>query len=187
MYFKNDIQISNTNKPHKLDLFYIAVLFFIFLGALNFIGRYYYCVFIAFFVFLVTPQRKIRIDFSLIILLALGISILIFSPSAQNSFTSMLKPFTYVICYIIGYSILDENFNMEDSNKTLTSVIYVIAAGTFFHFFVNMITNIGSQDRNTIDFWTNEAMSATGQASLVCITLGVIISFLFSNVGVKKK
>jgi hypothetical protein len=117
----------------------------------------------------------------------LSIAILIFYPSATTSFTNMLKPFTFPICYIMGCSILDDREKIDRCDDSVRKIIYVIVAGTVTHFFLNMIINIGAENRETLDFWSRKVLSATGQATLVCVAIGVIAAFFFSNVGVKKK
>ena len=55
------------------------------------------------------------------------------------------------------------------------------------HFILNMITNWGIRTREVTDFWTKNAMSATGQATLACMMIAVSVAFLFSNTGKVKK
>ena len=168
-----------------------VILACIFLGSLNLINRYYYFIFIAGLLFLVTPKRRFRLGVSFFVLLAFSMSILIFDPGSQTMTTNMIKPFAYPLCYLMGVSLFStkekEAPDLIREEKRTSAVIYVITGGVMLHFILNMITNWGLDDRNVIDFWTKDDMSATGQATLACFMIAVVAAFLFSNVGKLKK
>ena len=172
-------------------LFLFLILICMFFGALNLINRYYYCVYIAALLFLITPKRRVDFNFEFLILMIFSIALLVFDPASQNKFTSMIKPFTYPLCYVMGTSIFlspkPNSTELIQEEKNIANVIYVLSAGTLLHFILNMITNREITDRNVIDFWTRMEMSATGQATLACLMIGVSIAFLFSKVGKTKK
>ncbi len=172
-------------------LFSLIILLCIFLGSLNLINRYYYCIFIAAIFFIITPKRKMRFNFDFTILFCFSLSILLFDPSSQTMITNMIKPFTYPLCYFMGLSLFSGSSEGEtdilQQEKRTSLLIYVISGGVMSHFILNMITNRGVEDRNVIDFWTQDAMSATGQATLACLMIAVSVAFLFSNTSKIKK
>lgn len=182
-------------KSHKgltpRSLFSFIILLCFFLGSLNLINRYYYCIFVAALFFIVTPERKIRFNFDFLILMCFSLSILLFDPSSQTMVTNMIKPFTYVLCYFMGLSLFSKSFERDTDllwyEKRTSLLIYVVSAGVMLHFILNMITNRSVQNRDVIDFWTKSAMSATSQATLSCLMIAVSIAFLFSKVSKIKK
>ena len=76
------------------------ILFLFFLGSMNFVGRYYYCFFFAFALFLLFFQR-IRVDGSILALLALSLNLLLFA-DLDSLITTMIKPFLYPMAYLLG-------------------------------------------------------------------------------------
>ncbi len=172
-------------------LFLFIILACIFFGALNLINRYYYCIYIATLFFLLTHKRRIYINSTFLVLLFFSMSILFFTTSTQDRILDMIKPFTYPLCYLMGTSIFMKGNNsgvdLKQEEKNTSTIIYVLSAGVMVHFLLNMMINWGLDNRHTIDFWTKEEMSATGQAVLACLMIGVSIAFLFSDVSKKKK
>ncbi len=166
------------------DVFRISILFMMFMAAMNFIDRYYYCVFIAFFIFLFTPKRQVIINPSTGLLLGLAVSILIFGSDTRDSFTTMLKPFTFLIAYTVGAGFFARETNLNKDAKYVKLIIYAVSGGALLHFIFNMIinSNAASVFRDLKDFWTNSVMSATGQACLACMSVGVLSALIFSNV-----
>ena len=168
------------------------ILFLMFLAALNIVDRYYFCIYIAGALFLLTPNRKLRFNSSVTMLLLFGIAILLFNPSSQTTVLNMLKPFSFVLCYMMGYGLFRNKYSEEQTllkeEKNVSSVMYILAGGTLLHFLLNMMVNLASESRTElIDFWTKSEMAATVQATLACLTVGVAIAFLFSKVGLRKK
>lgn len=172
--------LTKTKKAKFLWEQYV-VLLFLFLGAMNFITRYYYWFFIAFFLFCLLV-KKIRLDGSLIWLLGLSLSILLFSKGATDSITNMLKPFVYPLCYLMGSGLLKHyktNSEKETNENLIVKVLIILALGLLVHLLLNLFTNIGSVDRNTVDFWTKDTLSATGQTALSCLPIAMICACLF--------
>ncbi len=167
------------------------VLFSMFLAALNIFNRFFIMAFIALFIFLFTPNRKLRINNAVVILGVFALAILICNPQANDRILDMIKPFTYVVCYIMGFGLIQyRNYaptDLRQDEKKVSSVIYVMAGGTLLHFLLNWITNMNATNRNTVDIWTKDVLSATGQAPLACLGIAVAIAFLFTKVGKRKK
>ena len=179
--------INNKFRFTREHFFCFIILALFFLASLNIIDRYYYCIYIALLFFVFTPARTLRFNFSSFYLLLLGVAILIFNPESREQITNMLKPFTYFVAYTMGISLLKNESSFEECQRYTRYVIYVVAGGTVSHFVLNLVTNIGSLERDTIDFWTNSVMGATGQACLASIGVGVVAAFIFSRVSKKQK
>ena len=165
-------------------------LIFLFLASLNTINRYYYFIFIAFGLFLLRPRRKIRFDASLVFLVILAIFWAILAPASRISIFGPIKPFTYMLCYLMGFSFIDDERLESDggvSYKSFYWFVGVISAGPFVHYVFNWIKNGNADERNTVDLWTNSVMAATGQAALACLPLALAVACLFmkSNKGLK--
>lgn len=166
------------------------ILILLFTAALDLITRYYFFIFIAFFFFMLKSKRVYRFDASVGLLLVLAISWALFAPSARTSFLSLFKPFTYVMCYMMGHGFFDdgvENNRDKSPYNLFYTVLIVMASGTFTHYLLNWVINFNVFDRNTLDIWTGEVMAATGQASLACIPLGLSIAIISSKVNVRLK
>lgn len=177
---------------NKLNLTYI-ILFFIALSAMNVMNGYYYLLLFAFAVFCVTPNRKLHMDIvSVLSLVVLGTFIFVLSPDSTSSISSVLKPFIYVFCYIMGASLMknrEDSINEMDSYKGFYWLIGALAIGALGHYFLNWVSNIGVEDitRNTVDFWTKQTLGATGQSALACMGLALAIACLFCDSGKKAK
>lgn len=176
---------QSQEKKGMTSLIYF-VLFCVCLATMNVINRYYVFMYIALGLFvLLKPRRKFYLDILPILLLfVLAISWVIFSPDSTISIFGVVKPFTYVLCYIMGSSLIkDDNEYSLDSTpyKLFYKTVFVVALGSFIHYLLNWISNFGSLSRNTTDIWSGEAMAATGQASLACLSLALAIACLFSK------
>ncbi len=174
---------EKTNKG-TLVLRMILVLLMIFMATMNVINRYYYFIFIAFILFAAKSNRKFRLDGATVALLVLAISWMAFSPTSTASVLGIVKPFTYVLCYVMGSSMItdDGEYSTEKTPMKLFYItLIVVASGTFVHYLLNWLINMDSSERNTVDYWTNDAMAATGQAALACLPLGIAIACIFSK------
>lgn len=182
-----DLRSRGATSPQKL--FNIVVGIFLFAAFMNLITRNYYWTFFAFAVFIVTPSRKFEINFSTFCLFLLAISMVLFDPERRSNITVFLQSFVFLMVYIIGCGFS----NKENDVKSVEKIIYLCAFGLFAHFLLNFFNNFdvmmqdGSFERNTVDFWTNDVLSATGQASLACVCVGVSVAILFSKTGVIQK
>lgn len=173
-------------------MFLFGILLFLFAAALDLVKRFFVCIFAAGILLLVTPSRKLRINCSVALLFILGISTLIFNTSSHGTVLDMIKPFAYVLAYVIGISLFQKQDNqpivLAREETKVSKVIYVLAGGSALHFVLNMWINAGSIRRDeVVDFWTRNVMAATGQAALACLAVGVCIAFLFSKAGKWKK
>ena len=176
------MKINFLNK-NEFNIFQVLILLFVFLFAMNFINRYFYCVFIAFALFLLV-NKKFTISFSLVALLGLSFCIIFFSKDTTSAITSYIKPFIYPICFLIGSSFFNNESSKYHPTKrenSINTIIVVIILGLLVHFLLNFAINIDNDERNTTDFWTNEVLSATGQTAIACLPIAISCAWLVSD------
>lgn len=103
----------------------------------------------------------------------------------------MIKAFNFPLCYLIGSSLFISSSASQNelprAEKNVRFTICLLATGAFIHYVLNMFVNFDRTDRHVIDFWSKKDLSATGQASLACLIIGVAAAILFSNTSKKKK
>lgn len=177
-------------QKERLSPYMWLLLSFCFMASLNVINRYFYFIFIAFFIFALFPGRRLVATPALIPLFVLGIAWAIFAPAATDSIFGPLKPFTYMLCFIMGFGLAHDARKNEEgipSEKLFFRIAATLAAGTLAHYLLNWLKNGNSADRNTMDFWTGTTMAATGQAAMACLPLALAIACLFSPVSKKLK
>ncbi len=174
------------------NLFNITICVLLFASFMNLINRNYYWLFFAFIVFIVTPDRRFELNFSTFSLLVLGITMMLFDPERRESVTKLFQCLTFLMAYIMGCGFAKYNDPLENVAKSILKCIYLSAFGLFTHFLLNFYINYdmiqeASAERNTIDFWMNDVLSATAQASLACVGVAVAIAILFSENKVQQK
>ncbi len=169
-------------KKGTTPLMYI-VLFLVFLASMNVISRYYVFMFVALGLFFLKPRRKLYFDMvPTSLLFVLGISWVLISPDSTISIFRVVKPFTYLLCYIMGCAMIRDDTGYSSDNTPYNlfyKTVLAVALGAFAHYIANWISNAGTMNRNTVDIWTGEVMAATGQASLACIPLALAIACIF--------
>ena len=170
------------------------VMICVFLGLSNFYGFDFELLLFSFFIFLVPFRGKIRVNASLVFLLLFACFSAIFEYDPASSLALLLKPFVYPICYFLGMNIFRETGNSKEElfrcEKRFGAIITIVSSGLVFHFLLNMIANRSTVDASRgelIDFWTGKATSATGQAALASMMVGLSIAYLVSKSEKKKK
>lgn len=161
----------------------IIILSLLFLASMNFLSNSFYYIYIAFVVLLMMKYRRIRFDGLFIIVLLFSCSYILFTLSVQTSILNIFRYLSYPMCYLIGYNLLTKQprpilKKYKEELQIYTSII-VVGMGSFVHFVLNYIINFNSIDRNTIDVWSGKIMSATGQAALATIAIGIFIALFF--------
>ena len=173
--------MTTLSKKMSADQILILVLFF--LASMNVFGKYFYCIFFALAIFLFA-NRKFKINAIFVSLLLFSTLYVLILPAARTSPVSILKQFSYPICYLIGYNMLKSDDETDSSVQPFEQMLFWaivgVATGSFSHFLLNMFHNIGSTTRNAIDIWSGNAMAATGQAVLACLGLALFITMIFS-------
>ncbi|MBP1574974.1 MAG: hypothetical protein J6C34_05090 [Oscillospiraceae bacterium] len=171
-------------KNNYLSLVQLIILGLMFFAGMNFLQKSFYFIYAAFFITVLYNYRKFIVDLSAAILILFSFSYLFFYPEARMNFMQILRQFAYFMCYLIGMNFMDNRNLMQEERKkrevALAIPIVFVGMGPFLHYVLNMTINIGSTSRNTVDIWTKEAMSATGQAMMAVIAMGIFTSLIFT-------
>lgn len=155
----------------------------LFLASMNFMAKYFYFIFAAFVVIIVANRFKCAANLPVVLLLGIS-GFYIFNQIVNGgSFNAVLKFLAFPMSYIIGlyFVTLKSNDSLEHKENSFQFMLYSITIGNFLHVLLNYITNFDSASRYTIDVWSGIFLSATGQASLFCMLIGVGIALLFST------
>lgn len=151
-------------------------------------GRYnilVYLLFFIIFIYMIIKKKKIIIpkEINLFFLIAFSITYIAISTVINQQEVSAFSLIGPIIAYYSGLIIIE--FTKEDNKqKYIMKCIIAILIGFFIHAMLNFSINIGSESRNTIDFWSGNIMSATLQGTLLTPILSLI---LFTFVYINKK
>ena len=158
----------------------------LFLCSMNFLAKFHYFVY-ALFVFLILLQKaRLHLNQKIFVYLALNIVMALYS--MDEGVLSALRCFSSFMMYVVGFNLAMWNRRVESSenafDRSFEGVIYTaivsICIGSFSHFLLNAVINIGSViGRNTIDVWSGEVMAATQQACLASLVLGLAVAVIF--------
>lgn len=172
------------NLNNVKDLIVYCLLFF---AAMNFQSKFFYFVFIAFFILMIM-QKRILINQESFFYLILSVFTAIYDYS--GGINSIIISMAYFLLYIIGYNMViigSENKKIicDDSMKIIEKKAYylllAIAGGSFTHYMLNFFINFNLElGRNTNDIWTGSIMAATGQAALACLMLAMSVSMIIA-------
>ena len=153
-------------------------LILLFLSGMNVANKYYYLCLVAVCLFIIS-RKKIILDWNFLLLLAFSFSWIIFSPDKFDlSVTFLIKPLLYPLAYLVGRNFY-EMYSLSYKRRCIVPAWTILSAGPFVHYIINFLNNVDSDQRNTVDVWTGLRFSATGQAAMACMMMGVAISFLF--------
>lgn len=158
----------------------------LFLASMNFYAKFFYFAFAAFFALCLT-KKKITVNVVSLLYLALAVLMAVYN--SGEGIKSMLRCLAPVCLYIVGSNIAlgvsqSRNgsvwYDTEHAEKTGFAALVTIAAGSFTHYILNFLLNVGQDSsRNTIDIWSRAIMAATGQATLACLMLGLSVAMVF--------
>lgn len=180
------IHLKNEYTPSQ-----IIQLVLMFLMSLNFENMYFYIVFLTFSICVIANFRCFRISIIAVFLSLLAICYILFYPPTRASYTTIIKQFSYSMCYLIGLNMLKpsrtEGKISQAIDKQIRLSILVVAMGAFLHYLLNASINISSMLRNTQDYWTGEIVSATRQALLAVMALGVFSIWLVGDYPVRRR
>lgn len=161
----------------------------LFCATLNMMNAYYYFMYMAFAVYVLVHPR-IVFDFTSGSLLLLAASLMCFSPVSTMSVLGALKPLTFPMSYMLGYGLLrkrDRSYSLQEDQQFGIKLLVILGAGGFAHYLLNWLTNQEALQRDTVDFWSRQELSATNQAAMACVLLGLAIVALFSGTKMKTK
>ncbi|MGM9642820.1 MAG: hypothetical protein ACI3XI_06385 [Eubacteriales bacterium] len=165
-----------------------SVLIFglLFFASMNFYAKFFYFAFAAFFA-LCLIQRRIIVN--AISFIYLGLALLMAVYNFDEGIKSMLRCLAPALLYIVGNNIAlvisrsgDKavRCNTDRAEKTSFAALAAICAGSFTHYILNFLLNVGGDiSRNTKDIWSGTTMAATGQATLACLMLGFSVAMAF--------
>lgn len=180
-----------TNEDKKAMPLYFAealALLFVFAASANLFAKYFLLTFLAFVVTLVFRGGSIEADKSAAVLIAFSFVCFAVEFWQNAEPVKALKLFVFPAAYLAGLNMFSGG--RYDKAKKLTLLLVAVCAGNLLHIALNL--SLGSfadiaQSRNIADFWTGEAMSATMHATLFCVSTGVCISVLCSDVKLPAK
>ena len=164
-----------------------ALFLLLFLASMNLASKFYYFVFVSFFLFVIS-KKSLRMDNCS--LLYLMLCTLMAGYHYSEDIFDIIKYFSYAFFYLIGYNVTHDSCNFdvcqeESRNISLKNsniMLIVMAFGSFAHYVLNWISNVGADvGRNTHDIWTGKEMAATGQASLSCLMLGLSVAWILAS------
>lgn len=168
-----------------LNWIQIVLVCLFFLAGMNFAQKCYYFIYIAFFLTVLIYIRDYKLDICAIILLLFSSSCIIFSTDARSDIWQVMKCLAYPMCYLAGMNFVPnsatDTAEKSDEMRKVALAIIIVGMGPFAHYLLNMLTNIGNENRNTVDFWTKDAMGATGQATMAAIAVAIFFSVLFTT------
>lgn len=187
MKIKTTVTINRTSLQ-RMGM--ILTLFFMFLAAMNFMQKAFYWVFAAFFAWMLTSRGKLRCDVPFGALVILAFSMVLFAPTDELGLNTLLRPFSFLLAYVLGQGIVDgyrKDATRREMADWVIRVLWVLVMGLVVHIALNYSLNVGSVYRNTVDYWTQTNMSATGQAALCCLPVAVASAHLFIDCSKKVK
>ena len=158
----------------------IAVSCLLFLATLNIFNKMVYMIFAAFLVLLFFKKGNTVFNMTAILLILFSFALILFSDGSgifKNGIFAAIRNFMYPLTYIIGYNICSK----EDSENKFQNIIIFVGLGSFFHYILNMFINTEAEGRNTNDIWSADILSATCQAALCCIAIGIFGAVLYSK------
>ena len=132
---------------------------------------------------MLTPAVKIRVNSSVLMLLVFGMAYLIFGQTGDGRILDMIKPFSFMLCYMLGLCVYQKKefslLSQEAVEKKVISIINLTSLGFFLHYVLNMSINLGAKTRDEIlDFWTRTELAATLHAAMAFLPLAVAVATL---------
>lgn len=142
------------------------------------------------FVMWCIAKGRLRLTNGAVPPLLLTVTLLFFWRGDLFSPTVWMKRFVWPAAFLLGYNLIqpDEGSDeMGKAEKKAQALFMLAAAGFLIHLLLNlfMTFNQNLDNRNTIDFWTGENRSATGQAGLMCVPLAWCVACISTRKGLK--
>lgn len=176
-------------KKPKIDPMMGLIMVCLFCANMNIFNGFYYFIFTAFFAQMLY-SRNIVFNRSVIWLAVYGLALAIFGNTFRGTLVSIIKPFTFVLAYILGYMVIYKNRRKEkEAATTFVTLMLILAGGALGHYILNWVANMDTATRReVIDFWTKEVLAATNQAAMATLALAIAIGVMFStNVNLRNK
>ena len=151
------------------------------LYGMGFLGNYFICVLSIFAFLLAYMMIKRKMIFpknkNFYILLAFSIIYSVIMYFKNKSFAGfiLIAPSISYYCGIVIYEFC------KNDEKYIIKYIFAIAIGLFIHGMLNYSINIGNINRNTIDFWNNNMLSATLQGTMLTMIMSLFFWIMVYN------
>ncbi len=174
----------HTQNESHMRLTQKIIVFLLFLANMNFFQKSFYWIFLSFAFLLLSSNGKVKIDVGAVLLTIFSVAYILFSSSIRGDAVLMMKNFAYPLCYLIGLNFITQEdeakYSTNKKESIITAATIIVGLGSFVNYALNMVINIGSSSRNTIDIWSGSIMSATGQALMAVTALCIFCALLFS-------
>lgn len=146
-------------------------------------GRYDFLVYLLLmivFIYMILKKGKIIIpkQIGLLIIVLFSITYTFISTIINQQKIDLFLLLGPISAYYSGFVIM-KFCKDECKEQYVIKCIFAILIGFFIHAMLNFSINIGSESRNTIDFWTGDVMSATLQGTLLTPLLATLFYTIF--------
>lgn len=184
--YKSDV-IHAQRKSDRITFTQAVLAILLFFAAMNFKEQWYLISYFAFFALFLLNKGNIRLSGDELILCGFAISLLVFWPEARTSYSGILKQLTYPMLFVLGYNAvgtiectgLTRDKPSAVNYGALALFVCAMSLGCFTHLLLNYLINFGAMSRYVQDFWTGELLSATGQAAIACLPIGLFCGLVF--------
>ena len=155
------------------------VVLCLFLAAMNFGAKFFYLALGAAAI-LIATRKTLKVNKAFFLCLFFGIVLGMYDVDG-GGLKALIRPLAYCGLYLVGCNFTkSEDLNFEKEKKA-SLLVSVFSLGAFSHFMLNFFSNRGNDiGRNTLDFWTGETLSATGQAALASLMIGLSVAWLLA-------
>lgn len=175
------------------SLYIIIIIILLFGAAMNFQAKFFY---FAFSLLIVTCIFKKKISYNNMVFIYGAIGVLMGLYNVPNGIMAVIRCFAFLVCYLVGYNVMflksegaeELKKIIHNQEKKLKLFVATLAIGSFSHLMLNWINNRGvNLGRNTIDIWSGEILSATGQAAIGCLMVGFSSGMILYPVKEKER
>lgn len=147
--------------------------------ATGFLGKYQLLIFglfITICMYMIVKGKAVYpINRNMILLMLYTISLCVMS-LVKHKYSLSFVIIAPILAYYSGLTI----GKFSDANESyIAKCVIAIAIGFFIHAMLNYSINIGSNTRNTIDFWIKENISATLQATMLTMIMSMLYWEIF--------
>ena len=165
------------------DITNVTFWVMLYLASMNFMAKYFYFIF-AIFALYCLLKKKIQFNNATYLYLLLGFLMALYC--YDDGAMAMMRCFGAPFAYLIGYNLSQGAIFDDDSNEAIQKRSYIllsaIAYGSFTHFILNFLYNLGSEtERNTKDIWSGTTTASTGQAAMGCIMIGFAVALVIAS------
>lgn len=165
------------------------IMLVLFLCGMNFQAKFFYFAF-GLFILQCFSKRYLYYDRILWVYFLFSAVYCVYGLSVGTM--EAVRRMIFLCMYMFGYNSTMVHANSSKDNEGIEAwvvkCVLFFSIGAFFHYFLNMITNIGSSiGRNTFDVWSGEILSATGQAALACPMIGIAVARIIAPQNNKER